>query len=33
MLGIGSQLPPFDITGVKPGFQAQEEEGRVRLRR
>ncbi|SFJ63021.1 peroxiredoxin (alkyl hydroperoxide reductase subunit C) [Bradyrhizobium sp. Gha] len=27
MLGIGSQLPSFDITGVKPGFQAQEEEG------
>lgn len=27
MLGIGSQLPPFEITGVKPGFQAQEEGG------
>lgn len=27
MLGIGSQLPRFEITGVKPGFQAQEEGG------
>ncbi|MET4323226.1 alkyl hydroperoxide reductase subunit AhpC [Bradyrhizobium sp. JR4.1] len=27
MLGIGSKLPSFDITGVKPGFHLQEENG------
>src|ERR1700754_1189080 len=27
MLGIGSQLPSFEIVGVKPGFHAQEEQG------
>lgn len=27
MPGIGSKLPPFDITGVKPGFHLQEENG------
>ncbi|TGN74438.1 peroxiredoxin [Bradyrhizobium yuanmingense] len=27
MLGIGSKLPSFEITGVKPGFHAQQEEG------
>jgi len=27
MLGIGSQLPSFEIVGVKPGFHAQEEKG------
>jgi len=27
MLGIGDQLPEFEITGVKPGFNAHEENG------
>lgn len=27
MPGIGSKLPPFDITGVKPGFHLPEENG------
>ena len=27
MLGIGDQLPEFTITGVKPGFNAHEENG------
>ncbi|MCB1485176.1 MAG: peroxiredoxin [Hyphomicrobiaceae bacterium] len=27
MLGIGDLLPPFEITGVKPGFNAHEEKG------
>ena len=27
MLGIGSQLPSFEIVGVKPGFHSQEEKG------
>lgn len=27
MLGIGSKLPAFDITGVKPGFNNHEEKG------
>lgn len=27
MLGIGDQLPEFEITGVKPGFNVHEENG------
>lgn len=27
MLGIGDQLPEFEITGVKPGFNTHEENG------
>jgi len=27
MLGIGDQLPEFEITGVKPGFNKHEENG------
>ncbi len=27
MLGIGDKLPTFEITGVKPGFNAHEEKG------
>ena len=27
MLGIGSKLPSFEVVGVKPGFQVQEEKG------
>lgn len=27
MLGIGDQLPEFEITGVKPGFTKHEENG------
>lgn len=27
MLGIGDQVPEFTITGVKPGFNAHEENG------
>ncbi|MGL3210778.1 peroxiredoxin [Bradyrhizobium sp. BR 1433] len=27
MLGIGSKLPSFEITGVKPGFHAPQEDG------
>jgi peroxiredoxin (alkyl hydroperoxide reductase subunit C) len=27
MLGIGDKLPEFSITGVKPGFNAHEENG------
>ncbi len=27
MLGIGDKLPSFEITGVKPGFNAHEEKG------
>lgn len=27
MLGIGSKLPSFEVTGVKPGFQLHEEKG------
>lgn len=27
MLGIGDTLPEFEITGVKPGFNAHEENG------
>lgn len=27
MLGIGDQLPEFNVTGVKPGFNAHEENG------
>jgi len=27
MLGIGDQLPEFEITGVKPGFNIHEESG------
>ena len=27
MLGIGSQLPAFEVTGVKPGFMSHEENG------
>jgi lipoyl-dependent peroxiredoxin subunit C len=27
MLGIGDKLPEFEITGVKPGFNAHEENG------
>lgn len=27
MLGIGDKLPAFEITGVKPGFNAHEEKG------
>lgn len=28
MLGIGDQIPAFEITGVKPGFNAHEEGGK-----
>ncbi|WP_203291023.1 peroxiredoxin [Maricaulis parjimensis] len=27
MLGIGDKLPEFEVTGVKPGFNAHEENG------
>lgn len=27
MLGIGDQIPEFEITGVKPGFNVHEENG------
>ena len=27
MLGIGDQLPEFEVTGVKPGFNKHEENG------
>ena len=27
MLGIGSKLPSFEVVGVKPGFNIQEEKG------
>ncbi|MGB0720037.1 MAG: peroxiredoxin [Bdellovibrionales bacterium] len=27
MLGIGDQLPDFEVTGVKPGFNVHEENG------
>lgn len=27
MLGIGDQIPEFEVTGVKPGFNAHEENG------
>ena len=27
MLGIGDKLPPFRVTGVKPGFMTHEENG------
>lgn len=27
MLGIGDTLPPFSVTGVKPGFNKHEENG------
>ena len=27
MLGIGEKLPDFEIVGVKPGFNAHEENG------
>lgn len=27
MLGVGDQLPEFEIVGVKPGFNAHEENG------
>lgn len=27
MLGIGDQMPKFTVTGVKPGFNAHEENG------
>lgn len=27
MLGIGQKLPPFTVTGVKPGFHLAEENG------
>jgi peroxiredoxin (alkyl hydroperoxide reductase subunit C) len=27
MLGIGDQIPEFEITGVKPGFNVHEEDG------
>ncbi len=27
MLGIGQKLPSFEVTGVKPGFNAHEENG------
>jgi lipoyl-dependent peroxiredoxin subunit C len=27
MLGIGDRIPPFSVTGVKPGFNAHEENG------
>jgi alkyl hydroperoxide reductase subunit AhpC len=27
MLGVGEKLPDFEITGVKPGFNAHEEAG------
>lgn len=27
MLGIGDQLPEFEVTGVKPGFNVHEENG------
>jgi peroxiredoxin (alkyl hydroperoxide reductase subunit C) len=27
MLGVGEKLPDFEITGVKPGFNAHEENG------
>lgn len=27
MLGIGCKLPSFEVIGVKPGFQIQEEKG------
>lgn len=27
MLGIGDKLPPFEVVGVKPGFNAHEEKG------
>lgn len=29
MLGIGSKLPSFEVVGVKPGFQVQEEKGQI----
>lgn len=27
MLGIGDKLPPFEVMGVKPGFNVHEEKG------
>jgi hypothetical protein len=27
MLGVGQKLPDFKVTGVKPGFNAHEENG------
>ena len=27
MLGIGDQMPEFEVTGVKPGFMSHEENG------
>lgn len=27
MLGVGDKLPDFEVTGVKPGFNAHEENG------
>ena len=28
MLGVGEKLPDFKVTGVKPGFNAHEEDGK-----
>ncbi len=29
MLGVGEKLPDFKVTGVKPGFNAHEEDGKT----